>query len=156
MEKYEVEFIHSAQWSCQAMVAMLTGYPVEEILALTGQRNGLTSREFRRCFRQLGYNCSAQFVPFRADTPYPVLGRALGPTPPKTISPRTGKPIVRHPDWYAFVYYDEVVYYPYWENGIFPLADFGVVFPDLRISSMVQVWVANGPESIARTESLYR
>ena len=155
MEKYEVEFVHSEPWPCQAMISMLTGYPLEEILALTGKKVALPSRAFRKAFLQLGYNCSARFVPFDPDTPYPVLGRALGPKPAKRISPRTGKPMARHPDWYAFVYYDQVVYYPYWDNGIFPLAVFDQVFPDLRITSMMQVWVSEGPESIARTSQFF-
>lgn len=155
MEKYEVEFVHSEPWPSQAMISMLTGYPLEEILALTGKKKGLPSREFIRCFRALGYNCSPRFVPFQADTPYPVLLRALGPTPAKRTSPRTGKLVAPAPDWYAAVYYDQVVYEPYWEDGIFPLKVYDQVFPDLRITSMIQVWVSDGPESITRTNQFY-
>ncbi|GAB3841092.1 hypothetical protein [Hymenobacter jeollabukensis] len=147
MRKYEVEFVAERKWYCQALIMMLTGYSLVEVLAKTGKVSRMPSTDFKKAFRALGYSCSERFKPFDAATEYPVLMRALGPPKPEREPGADGKRRVDSPDWYAFVYYDQKVYDPF--HGITPLSQFSECYPEMRISSMIQVWVSAGTESIA-------
>jgi hypothetical protein len=146
MPKYEIEFVLDRKWFSQALIMMLTGYSLAEVLKHTGKRRALPARSFRAAFQALGYSCSDRFMPFDAQSSYPVLLRALGPPKPQRMA-ASGRVRQPPPDWYAFVYYDQKVYDPF--HGITPLDRFAESYPELRISSMIQVWVSAGTESIA-------
>lgn len=128
--KYEIEFIDEVPEGrdCEALIAMLTGFPLDEVAAVMPRQgeDGLYSREIRDIFLKLGFNTLPRFSKFDHQTPYPALLRC------RVKDDNDG-------NWYAFAYCNGTVYEP--GCGWWPLEEFSQVFPDLRIMSMLPVWI---------------
>lgn len=154
-EKYEIEHVQVAEpeKACAAMVAMLTGLPLDEVWAKLPARlrknDGWYSRDFIDTFRGLGYDCSPRFVKFDPDTRYPCLLR-FGPTARGLVWRRarkrreTGDPEAQLTErekhwWNVWVYYDGLVYEPRYTGPWL----FHTMGKDVRPTSMMQVWISD-------------
>lgn len=154
-QKYEVEHVQATEpeKECAALIAMLTGLPLEEVWAKLPARLqkhcGWYSRDFSDTFRRLGYDCSPRFIKFDPDTKYPCLLR-FGPTARGLVWRRawkrreTGDPTAQLTErekhwWNVWVYYDGLVYEPRYSGPwLFHTMDKGV-----RPTSMMQVWISD-------------
>ena len=105
-------------------IAMLTGLPIEEIKAKAPDRGLWHTRDYIKTFRDLGFNCNDRFIKFDPNTPYPCIMRYTTPEDKN--------------HWYSEVYYDGLVYS--W-NNCSDLTSFKILNPELKITSMLQVWI---------------
>lgn len=138
--KYEIEF-HGREecgHDCFALVYMLTGYGMNELIERLPQRlhdKGWYGRDFREVFALLGFDCNPQFKKFDPATPYPCLLR-FRPTKREIV--RRKQAGMKYPNfWDCYVYYDGLVYSPD-EGCVYPLTLFN---PAYKITSMMQAWV---------------
>ena len=106
------------------MIAILTGLPFDEIIQAAPDKKAWHSRDFIATFRKLGFNTSDRFIKFDEKTDKPCIMR--------TTSDRKGY-------WYGWVYYDEMIYIGNHE-GIY-LDTWKKDYNDLKITSMLQVWI---------------
>jgi hypothetical protein len=125
-EKYEIEHVRFDGLWIESEIGMLTGLGLGDILKVTGKITHWSGQTFVRVFHQLGYNCNQRFVKFDKQTPYPCMMRC-------------NKVRVKENCWYGFVYYDGFVYLV--DEGKITWAEWNKLHPDLRVTSMLQVWI---------------
>lgn len=141
-EKYEIEFLgqQEAGHYLFAMVSMLTGYSMNELIERLPQRlhtGGWYGRDFREVFTLLGFDCTPKFKKFDPATPHPCLLR-FRPTKRQIVLRKLAG--YKRPDyWDVFVYYDGLVYSPE-EECVYPLTLFS---PAHKVTSMMQVWISD-------------
>lgn len=124
--KYEIEHIAYQNHYIESEIAMLTGLELEEILTVSGKVARWNGSAYVKTFRSLGYNCNPRFKKFDKETEYPCLMR-------------THRVRKKEKYWYGFVYYDGFVYDFY--NGKMTWAEWNHIYSDLRVTSMLQVWI---------------
>lgn len=123
--KYEIEWVYPGDKACCAWIAMLTGIDKSEIIEKTSDIVRWTGGKFTKVIRGLGYNCNSRFLKFDKLTEYPCLMRCHVRTR-------------RESCWYGFVYYDGMVYC---DEGVITWAEWNATYPELRVTSMLQVWI---------------
>lgn len=113
-----------------SLCALFTGLPVfdirearKEVCRQNNKPNADAwgGQAFVQVFRFLGFNTDARFVKFDPNTDKPCIMRTVDPD----VKGR----------WYAFVYNDGLV------NNSYTLKEWQQYFPDLKITSMLQVWI---------------
>lgn len=106
------------------MFGILTGLPFHEIRLHAPTADYWRGRDFVALAAKLGFNTSERFIKF---DPY---------TDKSCIMRCQREKETKH--WYGWVYYDGFVY----SNGNrVRLAEWKVKFRDLRITSMLQIWI---------------
>lgn len=131
MKKYEIEAVFHPLHFFESQICSLTGLELEEVLQHTKKIKTWRSRTYIDLFRELGFNTNHRFIKFDPDTKYPCLMRT------KEYGPE-GK------HWYGFVYYDHLVYMIGEDTeqvGAIGLNRFKAYYPQLKITSMLQVWI---------------
>lgn len=119
--KYEInEVNHGSELGLQTLVCMLTGLSLEEVQIVTDSTpNRWGGQMFVKVFQSLGFNTNMSFTKFD----------------PKDT------------DWWAYVYYDNVIYDSNGGKHNFKLCTreykgkFYFRHIQLRITSMLQVWI---------------
>lgn len=124
-QKYEIELVNFPDHWFESEIAMLTGLEFEEIRAVTRDVIRWSGSQYVRIFRKLGYNTNARFVKFDKNTPYPCMMRCKIPHDKS--------------HWAGFVYYDGKIYHP--NEGILSWAEWNAMYPNYRVTSMLQVWI---------------
>lgn len=129
--KYEIDTVTLLRedggfWEIESQIATLTGLELDEIQAVTSKVTRYNGQAFVNIFRQLGYSTNNRFIKFDKQTKYPCLMRT--------------RKIGVKKYWFGFVYYDDMVYIP---GNLYPLswAQWNNMYPNHRITSMLQVWV---------------
>lgn len=124
--KYEIEHVAYLNYYIESEIAMLTGLELNEILAVSSKVGRWSGSAYVKIFQSLGYSCNPRFKKFDKETEYPCLMRCH-------------KIRKKESYWYGFVYYDGFVYDVY--NGKMTWAEWNYMCPDLRVTSMLQVWI---------------
>ena len=124
--KYEIEHVCFDDYPIESEFAMLTGLELDEILKVTGKITHWSGQAFVRAFQKLGYSCNNRFIKFDKNTGYPCLMRCH-------------KIRKKENHWYGFVYYDGYIYHV--SAGKITWALWNDWYPDLKITSMLQVWI---------------
>lgn len=124
--KYEIEHIAYPNHYIESEIAMLTGLELEDILPISGKVTRWSGSAYVKVFQSLGYSCNPRFIKFDKQTQYPCLMR-------------THNQIKKEPYWYGFVYYDGFVYDI--NFGKITWAQWNELCPELRVTSMLQVWI---------------
>lgn len=131
-EPYEIELVasHGGDY-LESLLATVTGLPKAEIWARLPEHlqkpGGWRGSSFVEVAQLLRYNCNRQFKPFDARTPWPCILRCQSP------SIKSG--------WWALAYANGAVYDP-WRESITWLDDFVRFYPEVKITSMLQIWIA--------------
>lgn len=126
MQKYEIEHVCFIGHFIESEIAMLTGLNLDEILNVTKDIKIWKGSKFIEVFRNLGYNCNNRFTKFDKDTQYPCLMRSHNRYKKENY-------------WYGFVYYDDHVYDI--NLGKLTWAEWNDRYPQLRVTTMLQVWI---------------
>lgn len=124
--KYEIEHANFEGHGFESEISMLTGLGFDEIIKVTGKITRWSGRAFINTFQKLGYSCNQRFIKFDKNTPYPCMMRCH-------------KIRVKESYWYGFIYYDGFVYHV--DAGKITWALWNDWYPDLRVTSMLQVWI---------------
>lgn len=124
--KYEIEHVVFINRYTESEIAMLTGLDLDDILPVSEKVTRWTGSAYVKVFQKLGFNCNPRFKKFDKQTEYPCLMRC------RNIRKKD-------PYWYGFVYYDGYVYDVY--NGPMTWAEWNHVYTNLKITSMLQVWI---------------
>jgi hypothetical protein len=129
---YEIELVASHGGDYLAsLLATVTGLPKAEIQERLPEHlqkpGGWRGSSFVEVARLLGYNCNRQFKPFEARTSWPCILRCQSPE--------------LKPNWWALAYANGAVYDP-WQESITWLDDFVRFCPEVKITSMLQIWIA--------------
>lgn len=126
--KYELEELCDLRGELymHALVKVLTGLEYDEIEPAIN-KNKNNGQGVINIFRDLGFNVTPKFKKFDPDTEYPAMIRC------KSCDDKS--------HWYPFVYYDGKVYAPH-HGGTYPSVElFLDNCRDLKITSMIQVWI---------------
>ncbi len=126
MEKIEIEFINNPYYYCTRLVAMCTGYTLDELLEVHSVKGGWRAKDFIKLIHGVGFNCDHRFKKFQPATEHPCLLRSK---------------IFHDPShWEVCVYYDGQCYVP--GVGIYSsVEEYQNANRDLKITSMLQVWI---------------
>ena len=123
--KYELD---SGRWyhknNHYQNIAILTGLPYSEIIPACPKKEIWHGQDFVKVFQKLGFNTTQRFEKFRQDCDKPMLMR--------TTSFQKGF-------WYAWVYYDHVVYLG--DNATMTFDDWQKAWKRLKPTSMLPVWI---------------
>jgi len=123
--KYELDWTRVYENHHHETVAVLTGLPIEDIVAASPTSEKWYGRDYVKTFYKLGFNTSERFIKFDPNTDKPCMIRAV-----EIDKERSG--------WYSWVYYDNWIV----ENGAcYTLEMWKQSFPQLKITSMLQVWI---------------
>lgn len=125
--KYELDWTrYYPDNSHFTMIAILTGLPLEDIMAVSPVRNCWGGQRFVEVFRKLGFNVNPRFKKFDPETEHPCLMRFK-------------RNDVNEPWWYCAVYYDGYVYQG---NSFCRTFDHWLISNShYRVTSMLQVWI---------------
>lgn len=123
--KYELDWTRCYKNGHHTSIAILTGLPLTEILAVSPDKDKWGGQRFVEVFRKLGFNVNPRWNKFDEETEYPCLIRFR----------RTD---IKEPWWYQSVYYDHQVFEG---NSICTFKDWQDYYPHLKITSMLQVWI---------------
>lgn len=127
-QKYEIEpIVQYGYYWFHAQVKVLTGLEYDEIDRVF-KTNEFTGQGVIQLFRDLGYNVTPRWKKFDPNTEYPAMIRC------RSLTDKS--------HWFPFVYYDGKVYAPNQSDGIYNSIDeFLDNCRDLKITSMIQVWI---------------
>jgi hypothetical protein len=124
MNTYELDWEgvrwSNIQYSNTRLVKILTGLSYEEIKTAAPDKEAWNGQDFIKTFYKLGFNTSERFIKF---------------------DPATDKPCIMRTTWYtkknwgAFIYNNGLV------NNYYTLDMWKDAFPEIRITSMLQVWI---------------
>ncbi len=134
IKPYEIELVTaSSEWDFhESLLATITGLPKSEIWAKLPEHlqkaNSWRGHSFIEVARLLGYNCNRRFVEFDAKTPWPCILRC------QTPDIKNG--------WWALAYANGQVYDVYGRPHAQWFDDFMRRYPELKITSMLQIWVS--------------
>ncbi|QEL01567.1 hypothetical protein FKG96_12370 [Olivibacter sp. LS-1] len=107
------------------VIAVLTGLDIVDIIDASPLNDHWGGQTFVKTFNKLGFNTNHRFIKFDRDTIYPCLMR-------------TKRTDIKEPYWYCFPYYDGWVYF---EGYCYGFEYFFAMYNNLRITSMLQVWI---------------
>jgi len=126
MQKIEIEFVNNPYYYCTRLVAMCTGYTLDQLLSVHDpKQGGWRGKDFINLFNVLGFNCNHRFIKFDPKTEHPCLMRS------KIFNVSSF--------WEVCVYYNGICYVP--GHGKYTLDEYQDTFKDLKITSMLQVWI---------------
>jgi hypothetical protein len=122
---YEIDWQRTHPNHHYEMIAILTGLSFEEIIDASPKYDRWYGRDFVKTFQKLGFNTNERFVKFHPATDKPCMLRLVDIDKTKS-------------GWYAWAYCDGLVA----DNGsAYNLELWKTFYPDLRITSMLQVWI---------------
>jgi hypothetical protein len=125
--KYELDWTrYYSDNGFHTLIAILTGLPIEEIVAACPDRDRWHGRDFRETLNKLGFNTNVRFKKFDPETSYPCIMRFK----------LRGKS--EQGTWYCFAYYDGEVQMG---NSSCSLKEWEQMYRRYRITSMLQVWI---------------
>jgi hypothetical protein len=138
--KYEIEIVNYGQhhWF-DSEVAMLTGLEMDDFKHLTWPITRWTGQAYIRVFRGLGFNTNDRFVKFKRDTEHPCMMRCKIPHDKA--------------HWAGFVYYDNHIYHP--DEGKLTWAEWNAMWPNYKVTSMLQVWIETTQKLNERTDKAW-
>jgi len=130
-QPYEIELVAShGDDYLESLLATVMGLPKAEIWERLPENlkkpGGWRGQSFIEVARLLGYNCNRQFIRFDARTPWPCILRCQSPE----LKTR----------WWALAYANGAVYWPLHGATIW-LDDFIRWYPQVQITSMLQIWI---------------
>lgn len=133
---YEVELVKAdaPDTYLSGVLATLTGLSLEEVQEYLTRRGLMKGKwggqTFVRVARDLGYSTAPRFIPFDVATYYPCILRCRIPS-------NWGK------GWWALVYANGQVLNPHFASDwdTLSLADFITRFRQVRITSMLPIWM---------------
>lgn len=102
------------------LVKVLTGIPIHEIALVSPGCNGWRGQDFKKVFIALGFNTSERFEKF---------------------DPITDKPVLMRASWTEKKYWSGWIYYDGKVNDLWTLEEFAIRWPDIKITSMLKVWL---------------
>lgn len=125
MAKWELDFVNNPCHYLQRLVAMISGYYIQEVIEVISKDDGWRAKDFIQTFNKLGYQCDERFNKFKPDVDSPVLLRAK---------------IFNDPShWFVCVYCQGRCYIP--GDGIYSIEEFENKYHDLKITSMLRVFL---------------
>jgi hypothetical protein len=127
-KKYEIEYVCKPGYHWQSEIAMLTGYPVEDVIEVIPERHIWYAKNFINTFKLLGFNHDPRFVKFNPATDKPCLMRFV-------------KAGTKENRWYSAVYYDGHVYAVGYGKMTFERFVKVHITPHYRVTSMLRVWI---------------
>ncbi|MCF0074039.1 hypothetical protein LZD49_26390 [Dyadobacter sp. CY261] len=101
-------------------IGVLTGLPASELLAACPKKDLWRGPEFVQAFKKLGFNTSEGWVKFDSQTDKPCLLR--------TTSDQKNM-------WFVWIYHNGVI------NNRWTVGEWREEYKELRITSMLQVWL---------------
>lgn len=132
-QAYEIELVTASSQHDfhESLLATITGLPKHEIFERLPEHlqvaNSWRGHSFVEVARLLGYNCNRRFIEFDAKTPWPCILRCQVPT-------------IKN-GWWALAYANGKVYSVYEWPHVQWFDDFMRYNPELKITSMLQIWM---------------